>query len=269
MRVEWVHPSWRDLVIEALAADEVARRHFLSRCGVDGVAIALSFGGGVSGERERPLLRCDADWDALGDGVYALCHECGEAEAIQLLGLIDDAGEFDEVLALARLALERLGWAGQAISVDAIAAWAPLAAKLDPPPEAPAVAMTWLELEPGGAPRTPAELEAFADWVRLAVILHEHDPALLKGLGFPERHAHVLLDFADQKPLDEPPIERDLRRETLARLTVLDAPGAALARQTTEVVAVAMPFEDMLVSEEPVLPRDAFPVERVLRDLVP
>ena len=32
MRVSWVHPSWRDLVIESLAADPVERRRFLSRC---------------------------------------------------------------------------------------------------------------------------------------------------------------------------------------------------------------------------------------------
>jgi hypothetical protein len=267
MRVEWVHPSWRDLVIEALAADDVARRHFLACCGVDGVAIALSFGGGAAGERERPLLRCDADWDALGDGVYALCHECDEATAIQLLGLIDDAGEFDEVLALARLALERLGWAGKAISVDAIAAWSSLASKLDPAPDPPAVTMTWLELEPAGAPQTPAELEAFADWVRLAVILHDHDAALLKCVGFPERYVETLLDFADQVPLEEPPIERDLRRETLARLSALNAPGAALARQTERVVATVTPIEEMLLLEEPVLPIERFPVERVLRDL--
>src|ERR1044072_990161 len=113
MRVEWVHPSWRDLVIEALAADPDPRRHFLRCCGVDGVAIALSFGGGAAGERERPLLRCDADWDALGDGVYALCHACDEVEAIQLLGLLDAAGEFDEVLGLARIVLHRRDWAGK------------------------------------------------------------------------------------------------------------------------------------------------------------
>ena len=92
MRVEWVHPSWRDLVIESLAADDEARRRFLRHCGVDGAAVALSCGGGAAGERERPLLRCDADWDALGDGLYALCHDFGEAEAIQLLGVLDDAG---------------------------------------------------------------------------------------------------------------------------------------------------------------------------------
>ena len=108
--------------------------------------------GGAEGERERPLLRCDADWDALGDGLYAFCHDCGEAEAIQLLGMLDDAGAFDEVLALARLVLERLKWGGHAVSVDAIAAWVPLAVKLDPRPEPPAVAMTWLELEPSELP---------------------------------------------------------------------------------------------------------------------
>ena len=57
MRVDWVHPSWRDLVIESLADDAAARRHFLARCGVDGAALALSGGGGAAGERERPLLR--------------------------------------------------------------------------------------------------------------------------------------------------------------------------------------------------------------------
>ena len=75
MRVDWVHPSWRDLVIEELAEDAETRRHFLARCGVDGAAIALSGSGGAEGARERPLLREDADWDALGDGLYSLCHD--------------------------------------------------------------------------------------------------------------------------------------------------------------------------------------------------
>jgi hypothetical protein len=260
MRVEWVHPSWRDLVIESLAADGEERRRFLSRCGVDGAAVALSWGGGVAGERERPLLRCDADWDALGDGLYALCHDIDEASAITLLGVLDDAGAFDEVLALARLVLERLKWAGRALSVDAIAAWVPLAAKLSPPPEPPAVAMTWLELEPHELPRTPDELERFADWVRLAWILHEHDRELLNGLGFPGRYAELLLRFADQRPAEEPPIERDLRFDAQTRLAfMLDA----------------LPLPPALVAESPEFaprePRpvspDGFPVERVLRDL--
>ena len=261
MRVEWVHPSWRDLVIESLAEDDEARRHFLQRCGVDGAAIALSFGGGASGERQRPLLRCDADWDALGDGLYSLCHECDETEAIQLLGVLDDAGDFDEVLALARVVLDRLKWGGHAISVDAIAAWVPLAAKLDPPPEPPAVAMTWLELEPSDLPRTPVELERFCDWVRLAWILHQHDPELLRGLGFPDRHAELLFRFAEQRPQNEPPVERDLRFDAQTRLALMhDA-----IPLHSDLLVGTREFEPV---EPPVpLSVEGFPVERVLRDL--
>ena len=260
-----MHPSWRDLVIESLAADGEERRHFLSRCGVDGAAIALSWGGGATGERERPLLRCDADWDALGDGLYHLCRELDEAGAIELLGVLDDAGEFDEVLALARLVLDRLDWAGKAISVDAIAAWAPLAIKLDPRPDPPAIAMTWLELEPDDVPKTPVELERFADWVRLASILHEHDRELLTGLHFPDKYEELLIEFGDQIPGEEPPVERDLRMDALNRLALMY--DDLFGRATTMAASFTYPAR----FDEPETPRptvsEGFPVERVLRDL--
>jgi hypothetical protein len=54
-RVTWVHPSWRDLVIDHLAGDPLARRRFLERCSLD-VLLALSVGGGATGERRFPLL---------------------------------------------------------------------------------------------------------------------------------------------------------------------------------------------------------------------
>ncbi len=38
----WLHPSWRDLVIERLAADAQRRTDFLTRCGVEGLLLALS-----------------------------------------------------------------------------------------------------------------------------------------------------------------------------------------------------------------------------------
>jgi hypothetical protein len=263
MRVSWVHPSWRDLVIESLAADAAERRRFLSCCGVDGAALALSEAGGASGERERPLLRDDADWDALGDGLHHLCAEIDEPDAIRLLGVLDAAGENVEVLALARLVIDRLGWSGKALSVDAICAWTPLAARLTPRPEPPAVAMTWLELEPHEVPATPAELERFADWLRLAEVLDRHDSELLRGLGFPGRHEECLRRFANKSPREEPPVERDLRIESLSRLAALEPSLSGAANE-----ASALMFETARVSflEEPE-PRRRFPVERVLSDL--
>ena len=263
MRVDWVHPSWRDLVIEELASDAGERHRFLSRCGVDGAAVALAGAGGAEGTRARPLLQDDGDWDALGDGLHHLCAELDEAEAVRLLDVIADAGEDAETRALAELVLRRLGWSGKAVSVDAIGAWAAVSMWLDPRPQPPAVAMTWLELEPHHPPQTPEEMERMADWLRLAELLTERAPELLEGLGFPERYSAILGRFAESSPSDEPPIERGLRIESLERLASLDP--AVATRAFNESIALA--FEKTDPARPDLDDGPGFPVDRVLRDL--
>jgi hypothetical protein len=265
VRVDWIHPSWRDLVIDALANDPDARRRFLRRCGVDGAALALSSAGGAAGERRRPLLVDDADWDALGDGLHAYCGGLDEREAIPLLNVLADIELDPESEALTRLVLARLGWAGKAVGVDALEAWFAVVQRLERRPEPPAVAMTWLELEPDAAPSTPQELERFADWLRLAELLQRHEPELLRRLGFPERRLDVLFAFASDAPADEPVLERELRAETLTRLAAL-APEVGPAA-THAFVELALPATGELLEQQPA-PERSFPVERVLRDLV-
>ena len=260
MRVTWVHPSWRDLVIAELARDAELRRHFLKHCGVDGAALALSREGGVDGTRRRPLLCEDTDWDALGDGLHRLCDELDQREAVRLLSVLE--GDDDEMRALTALVLERIErrWDGRAVDVEALEAWTETAGAL---PETKAVAATWLELEPASAPATPVELERFADWLRLAELLSAHDAALLDRLGFPARFKAVLDAFADTRPEDEPPLERELRNDARVRLLRLD-PTRRLAILDPEPAAFLSQFEppeiDPLAS--------SFAVDRVLRDLV-
>ena len=189
---------------------------------MDGAALALSDAGGTAGMRRRPLLASDADWDALGDGLFHHCADLDEREAILLLNVLADVEPDAESEALIQLVLTRLGWAGKAVSVDALAAWMAVSQRLGERPEAPAVAMTWLELEPDAAPRTPQELERFADWLRLAELLHVHDRKLLVRLGFPDRYAAILHDFTIDPPPDEPVLERELRIESLNRLAPLE-----------------------------------------------
>lgn len=59
---DWVHPSWRDLVIDHLMRHPDERRRFLRRCSMVGLELALSVSGGAVGQREQPLLRTDEDW---------------------------------------------------------------------------------------------------------------------------------------------------------------------------------------------------------------
>ena len=72
MGIGWVHPSWRDLVINQLREDTAARCRFLGACGVHGTMLALSQEGGIVGERSLPLLVSHADWDLLGDRLRQL-----------------------------------------------------------------------------------------------------------------------------------------------------------------------------------------------------
>jgi hypothetical protein len=265
MRVDWVHPSWRDLVIEELAADAELRRRFLAHCGVDGASLALSDGGGATGERTRPLVRCDADWDALGDGLHRVCEELDQAGAVQLLAVLE--GDDDELRALRAMVLERLErrWQREVVGIDALEAWTESSDAL---PAFAIVAAAWLELAPERAPRTPVELERFADWIRLAELLRIHGDDLLERFGFPTAFG-LTLDAFLREPHNgtEPEQERELRRETCRRLATLDPPRAGMALEWIPSEPLIEPIEAFeLRPMNPLAPR--FAVDRVLRDLV-
>jgi hypothetical protein len=106
----WVHPSWRDLVIDRLAADPEARRCFLERCSIDGVLLALSHGGGRAGERSRPLLHSDADWDALDARIYDLVPDLDDPGLTRLLNTLESGMSPNdaEFVTVARTALDRM-----------------------------------------------------------------------------------------------------------------------------------------------------------------
>lgn len=210
MRIAWVHPSWRDLVIDHLSSEDEARERFLRNCSVHGALLALSLGGGHRGERALPLLQRDGDWDALTDRLYSLVPEL---EAAELLGLmdglelaIDDLSGTPTALeadALATAVLARLTtmWttARAPVALPALEAWFTLAGRLSAKPEPPAISVTWAELLPTAAPQPTdgANLERFADWLTLAELLIGYDPGLLARLGFPGHTERICAQFLE------------------------------------------------------------------------
>jgi hypothetical protein len=215
MRVDWVHPSWRDLVIEELASDAGERRRFLSRCGVDGAAIALARSGGAEGERERPLLREDADWDALGDRIAEIIREADERVLTELLGALHtalegaarDLRERAELSSLSSLTLRLVTRARppqEPVGVALLRAWWQLGKLLPENSWPPWFAATIDDLRPRRAPDhdSPAELSRYDEWLTLVETLQELSPLGLdahEDLGFPDEHAalaHELLQAA-------------------------------------------------------------------------
>jgi hypothetical protein len=210
VRIAWVHPSWRDLVIDEIAADPAARTRFLAAAGVDGAVLALSTSGGASGERLLPLLVVDADWDTLGDRVHALAAEIDARDHARLLDGIADAvvtalrrndPRHREAVALAEQALARAStlWnrAEKPLDVDLLRSWYGLASRASTQPAAPALDRTWAALLPASANLdAPSELDRVDAWLALCEVLAEHDRLALERLGFPQRHMMLLLDLA-------------------------------------------------------------------------
>jgi hypothetical protein len=194
VRIAWVHPSWRDLVIDRLAADPAARREFLAACGVEGALLALSVGGGYSGERALPLLQSDADWDALGAGLHLLLRDADDPGLVRLLGALGAAASAPlpaarrrelDALTLAALEQVRDRWdAGHLpLALPPLEAWFDATTRLHEPPRPPDVAATWIELLPDGD-------EPSAEWLALARLLRDHAPETLERLPrheLPER----------------------------------------------------------------------------------
>jgi hypothetical protein len=252
--IGWVHPSWRDLVIDELQEQPAARQRFLSACGVDGVALAVSRAGGVAGARTLPLLITDADWDALGDRLYELLRELEDRELAQVLlalgGMLDtvtdrpQAGEAD-CLAATVLGTVRRGWDEQhePIPVFLLEAWYAVNARVSKPGAGPELAPTWVELHPGGVlVERPdlAELARAEEWLELAQTLHRYDPAALEAFGFFGRDRdlleHLIVALTRASMNEE---LRPLSESVLARIEAVIpdlAWGAHSAREISRLV---------------------------------
>jgi hypothetical protein len=286
--VTWVHPSWRDLVIEELADDASARRGFLERCSVDGLLLALSDAGGRVGERSLPLLVDDADWDAAAERIHELVPELADPDLLRLLTSLEsaiaraDARSAAELLALASTALERLGGCWRSTrtlpGADVIARWLDLAARLPEPPSSLDTPRLWeLAVPPAVTPYTIAEAEGYLRWLRFAATLQAHAPEQLERLRFPDAylaqlHALVVVALHDEVTEASGTLRRTMG-EALDLLTALCPEfrarayyAAARLRMLGREQEPAPESEVVVRSPEPAPQRWAL-VDRILADL--
>jgi hypothetical protein len=283
VKVAWVHPSWRDLVIDELRADPVERRAFLRRASLEGVLVALSTGGGAHGERTLPLLVDDADWDVLGDQLVRAVRDADDHDALRVLGalaaalrarLADPAAQAElEALAASVLATLRRRWDAQPqepIALGVLDAWCAVRAGLASPPQLPRLAATWFALLPDlDAPGALAQAD---DWLALAQLIHEHDPQRLDALGFPAGYAarlEALAALLASAATGADPDAASLGRGVCARLFALPGLDAQTTRIHEAAIALNPPPEPTtsIASPAPEVPSDVVSVGRILRDL--
>jgi hypothetical protein len=226
--VGWVHPSWRDLVIEEVAADAGARLDFLRACSLEGILLGLSTRGGTGG-RSLPFLVADADWDCTGDRLAELVPALHAPDVTRLLVSLIEAMvvaptvELDAVAAdvLRRLA-HRWHEAHAVVPVGQLERWHTLRRLVPGSHEPLDTTATWVELLPAET-ATVAEVE---EWLALVSLLRRHDPDALDRFGFPERQLDALRAFVAR-------VDRLNAVDVLRRLSVV-VPELGLVVQVAE-----------------------------------
>jgi len=294
--IDWVHPSWRDLVIDELRTDHDLRQRFLRACGPYGALLVLSLKGGVTGERALPLLVDDADWDAFTDRVGELLRDLEAPDMARLLlachetlGADLDAPRRAEARSFAEYVLgaSRRSWDNhrQALPVFLLAAWFEANSSLPKSLDPPRIDATWVELHPSSLARAVdyLELQRIDDWLALAHVLATHDPPSLQALGFPQRDHATLLRVSEILTELMNKCDRDLRplvEQVLRRLQGV-APAYAAWSDIEQVPSKSNPTpadrwwvpEDIAAppTTEPVTPTPPLftraEVDRVLSDL--
>lgn len=248
--IGWVHPSWRDLVIDELREERDARIRFLSVSAVDGVTLAVSRAGGSTGERMLPLLIDDADWDALGDRLHELRPELEDRELARVLlalsgaiAVVHDPYQARELDSLAAnlLRTTRRAWDERhgPVPVFLLDAWYGANACLAKPVAHPQLAPTWAELHPGALlleHPNPAELARTEEWLEFAEMLRRYDLAALEWFGFFTTDRDLLerlIVTLTRASADEE--LRPLTESVLARIERL-VPGLALGAQSAREI---------------------------------
>ena len=203
LTVQWIHPSYRDLVIDELSQDQSLRLRFLQMANLEGIKLALSQAGGAKGERHLPLLKDATSWAAIRSRCVELVKVSTPDKIASLLRVLRsavvDAGP-DPKEMICRIISDcceqaRAKWDQQKTLLTEAQLHEFFDASIlsDTLPVAPAIAPSWMnaygEVKSSMADRsTPLDGVAFLEWTRLTALIGENEPRYLRQLGFPRNY---------------------------------------------------------------------------------
>ncbi|HUT86934.1 MAG TPA: hypothetical protein VMX15_02480 [Candidatus Heimdallarchaeota archaeon] len=93
--VDWIHPSYRDVVIDEVSEDATLQVEFIRSADIEGLQLAFSTEGGAAGNRNMPFLRCRDSWAAAEQRLQALAHGAQLSQVLELIrsGIASTSGD--------------------------------------------------------------------------------------------------------------------------------------------------------------------------------
>lgn len=203
MRIDWIHPSCRDLVIEELAQEHDLQSKFLGAMSLQGIKLAISDSGGAIGDRHMPLMNHQGNWDLLKRRCLEVIASGTQDEMTDLLTVIASAatnttdterkGHLCKTIASVCEAV-RAKWDGNAssLSTEDLTAYCDASILLTPLASIPKLASSW-ELHLNAMKETIEHAEndqilnprPIRKWVAFTAVVHNNEPRFLRAVGFP------------------------------------------------------------------------------------
>ena len=246
--ISWIHPSYRDLVIEELSNDPALKKDFLRNTNLEGIKLALSDTGGAIGGRTFPLTQSDDDWRALVERYLQLAVDANGSEPAELLQVLCSAHEVASTEKASHLAQiisavcdvfrEKWNSSGQT-DLESLKAYCQASAMCDRLPALPFFNEVWEDLLSCLRDQTDGlssmlfwNPEVLEDWVELIDLLIKNEPRFLVRVGFPERYAGQLAKLFEC-------IQRELREDVDTEgLSVVATNAIRVAENTTRLMAL-------------------------------
>jgi len=203
--ISWMHPSYRDLIIDELISDDDLRKQFLKNMTVQGIKLTISDTGGQEGRRRLPLITDSKSWELLRSRCIQISASLDAREQENLLtalsAAIQSSKKAEEVRQL-KIILQavcdaiRDQWNSTKVILDASAlrSYCSASVLLSPLPPLPFLEPTWLAIydefqddldscKSGGK----IDLYLLESWTDLLDVIRINEPRFLRQIGFPKK----------------------------------------------------------------------------------
>lgn len=250
-QIGWIHPSYRDLVIDELSSDGRLLTSFLKQLSLRGIMLALSQAGGVSGSRLMPFMGSRQAWRSLSGRCIDIAHRESPETVSELLDILisavssleaDDPIREEAQQVMREVCTEaRRRWdsASEPIAPSALESYAKAVRLLEPPPPFPSFAISWeaayMRLRSQMAAGGHLEPRVIRDWSKLLGLRAEYDSPFFDSEGTREQYKDdrnklllTLESELDRDPSDDDPEVNDGEADRLLSLAraIEDLPPA-------------------------------------------
>lgn len=203
-QITWMHPSYRDLVIEELTKDRDLRRVVLKTANIDDIQLVFSVAGGSDGNRSLPLLVDDESWDIISLRCSELATELTAWDLSSLIRSLSYVYQNSNppkikqrVLEIIKDVCENLltKWNERKtlISILELRVYCNATLLINPLPPIPNLVPTWEYYSKS----TKESLTAsnVEEWVDLVWLIFQNEPRFLSQIKFPENHLSFIQDL--------------------------------------------------------------------------